>query len=293
MFNPAKSSSNPQNNPSKYPRKPVIYPIGKNMLLNKMRSSLWRYLKYKRQLENPFPDEAPIEARHKLVEIIEAGLTLGNPIKLWSTYSAMAYVEKNEIAGDFVEVGCWKAGHLIAALRGSQSICSVQPRDKKKYRKFHGYDLFDDGFANIVRDPHDVPTKTRDATLGHVNNWSDLNSVMLPHPASIVEVESSCRKHFQSHSFELHQCNLNDRSSILSIPENIAVLRIDCDFYSPSLTSLELFYPNLARGGVLILDDYGHWEGAKLATDEYFRNSASSEPLLFFQDSGSRAGIKI
>jgi len=146
------------------------------MLLKKIKSNLWGWLKYQRQLKNPFPDEVPIETRLKLGEIIEAGLTLGNPMKLWSTYSAMAYVEKNGIAGDFVEVGCWKAGHLIAALQGSQSICSLQMSDKKKHRKFHGYDLFDDGFANIVRSPHDMPTKTRDATLGRVNNWSDLNS---------------------------------------------------------------------------------------------------------------------
>ncbi len=35
--------------------------------------------------------------------------------------------------------------------------------------------------------------------------------------------------------------------------------------------SLEHLYPRLSGGGVLIIDDYGHWEGARMAVDEYVR----------------------
>jgi hypothetical protein len=33
---------------------------------------------------------------------------------------------------------------------------------------------------------------------------------------------------------------------------------------------LEILYPRLSGGGVLIIDDYGEWAGARKAVDEYF-----------------------
>jgi hypothetical protein len=52
-------------------------------------------------------------------------------------------------------------------------------------------------------------------------------------------------------------------------PERIAVLRLDTDWYESTRHELEHLYPRLAAGGVLIVDDYGHWQGARRAVDEY------------------------
>ena len=51
--------------------------------------------------------------------------------------------------------------------------------------------------------------------------------------------------------------------------ERIALLRLDTDFYESTRAELEHLYPRLVPGGVLILDDYGHWQGARQAVDEY------------------------
>jgi O-methyltransferase len=61
-----------------------------------------------------------------------------------------------------------------------------------------------------------------------------------------------------------------------SLPDEIALLRLDTDWYKSTRIELEVLYPRLARGGVLILDDYGHWKGAREAADEFF----ASRPLL-------------
>ena len=56
-------------------------------------------------------------------------------------------------------------------------------------------------------------------------------------------------------------------------PERIALLRLDTDWYASTRHELEQLYPRLAEGGVLIIDDYGHYEGARRAVDEYFERS--------------------
>lgn len=53
-------------------------------------------------------------------------------------------------------------------------------------------------------------------------------------------------------------------------PRRIALLRLDTDWYESTTAELELLYPLLSRGGVLIIDDYGHWEGSRQAVDEFF-----------------------
>jgi hypothetical protein len=74
-------------------------------------------------------------------------------------------------------------------------------------------------------------------------------------------------------------------------PQNIALLRLDTDWYESTRHELLHLYPRLCAGGVLILDDYGHWDGARKAVDEYFATEA--EPLLLSRiDYSGRLAIK-
>ena len=74
-------------------------------------------------------------------------------------------------------------------------------------------------------------------------------------------------------------------------PKSISLLRLDTDWYESTRHELLHLYPLLERGGVLIIDDYGHWEGARKAVDEYFRD-ASIRPLLNRIDYTGRIAIK-
>ncbi len=77
-----------------------------------------------------------------------------------------------------------------------------------------------------------------------------------------------------------------------NIPKEIAILRLDTDWYESTKVELEVLYPKLSHKGVLIIDDYGHWEGARKAVDEYF-SSASYKPLFNVTDYTGRSAIKI
>ena len=57
-------------------------------------------------------------------------------------------------------------------------------------------------------------------------------------------------------------------------PDRLALLRLDTDFYASTSHELAHLYPRLSAGGVLILDDYGAWQGARQAVDEYFEDAA-------------------
>ena len=54
-----------------------------------------------------------------------------------------------------------------------------------------------------------------------------------------------------------------------NVPTSIALLRLDTDWYESTRHELEHLFPRLVPGGVLIIDDYGHWQGARKAVDEY------------------------
>lgn len=55
-----------------------------------------------------------------------------------------------------------------------------------------------------------------------------------------------------------------------SAPEAIALLRLDTDWYESTKHELVYLFPRLAKAGVIIIDDYGHWKGSRQACDEYF-----------------------
>lgn len=75
-------------------------------------------------------------------------------------------------------------------------------------------------------------------------------------------------------------------------PQQIALLRLDTDWYESTRHELIHLFPRLSRGGVIIIDDYGHWQGARTAVDEYIQEN-QLQLLLSRIDYTGRIGIKI
>jgi O-methyltransferase len=76
-----------------------------------------------------------------------------------------------------------------------------------------------------------------------------------------------------------------------SAPEVIALLRLDTDWYASTKHELLHLYPRLTQSGVLIIDDYGHWQGARKAVDEYVEENRL--PLLLNRiDETGRIAVK-
>ena len=74
-------------------------------------------------------------------------------------------------------------------------------------------------------------------------------------------------------------------------PKRIAILRLDTDWYESTRHELKHLFPLLSDNGVLIIDDYGYWKGARKAVDEYFEQSPT--PLFLHRiDSTGRIAVK-
>ena len=57
-----------------------------------------------------------------------------------------------------------------------------------------------------------------------------------------------------------------------NLPKKISILRLDTDWYSSTKKELEILYPLLEKNGILLIDDYGYWQGARKAVDEFFKD---------------------
>jgi hypothetical protein len=73
------------------------------------------------------------------------------------------------------------------------------------------------------------------------------------------------------------------------VPDRVAVLRLDTDWYESTKHELQHLYPLLGVGGLLLIDDYGHCEGARRAVDEYF---ADAPVYLARHDYAGRVAVK-
>ena len=73
-------------------------------------------------------------------------------------------------------------------------------------------------------------------------------------------------------------------------PKKIALLRLDTDWYQSTYHSLVHLFPCLSPGGVLIIDDYGHWQGARQAVDNYIKEN-NIKLLLTRIDYTGRIGV--
>jgi hypothetical protein len=73
-------------------------------------------------------------------------------------------------------------------------------------------------------------------------------------------------------------------------PERIALLRLDTDWYESTRHELEHLYERLVPDGILIIDDYESWQGAKQATDDFL--AALEDPPLLLRAGRSRIGSK-
>lgn len=76
------------------------------------------------------------------------------------------------------------------------------------------------------------------------------------------------------------------------VPDKIALLRLDTDWYESTKHEMEHLFPRLSKGGVLIIDDYGHWQGARKAVDEYLEKN-DVKILLNRIDYTGRIAVKV
>jgi len=211
--------------------------------------------------------------------VLENRLTMGSKDNLAATILAARYVCKNKIKGDFVECGVWRGGHGIAAALTFKLYSSKN--------KVICLDTFL-GMTKPTDDDFGNHNKLKAITEFNSNSRGDHNEWCF---ASYGEVQANfLRAGVSKDDFKLIKGDVAETLTSFKV-DAISFLRLDTDWYESTKIELKYLWPLLSVNGVLIVDDYGHWQGSKKAVDEFFQ----STPAILFHalDYTSRSGIKI
>jgi O-methyltransferase len=219
-------------------------------------------------------DEADIE----LYERVEP-YTMTPPPRIYALARAVEYVGAAGVRGAIVECGVWRGGSMMAA---ALTLLRAGVDDRELYL----FDTFEGMTDPGDEDVRHTGERAADVLAGPVEG-SHAKAA-----ASIDEVRNALhgvgypreRLHFVQGPVE--------ETLPGSAPETIALLRLDTDWYSSTKHELEHLYPRLVPGGVLIIDDYAHWEGSRRAVDEYLAEHGL--PLLLNRiDNNARIAVKL
>lgn len=205
--------------------------------------------------------------------------TMTSQERMYALYQAVVYVVEAKIPGDFVECGVWRGGSsMLIAL----TLLELGVNDRRIYL----YDTFE-GMPMPTDDDRDVGNKTITA----METWKE--NKKLDHNdwcyASLQEVTRNMHStHYPSKMISFVQGKVEETIPA-TIPSLISILRLDTDWYESTKHELIHLYPLISKSGVLIIDDYGAWDGSRKATDEYF----SSMPIMLNRiDAHGRLVIK-
>lgn len=174
-----------------------------------------------------------------------------------SLIGAIDHIVRHRIAGDIVECGVWRGGSMMAAALALKDRGQTQ-------RHLWLYDTFEGMSAPTEADrSHDGvgAQQQLDNTTRGEGVWC---------AASLQDVQANLASTGYPAAQLHYQRGKVEDTIPATLPGRIALLRLDTDWYESTRHELQHLYPLLAPGGVLIIDDYGHWQGARRAVDEYF-----------------------
>jgi O-methyltransferase len=188
----------------------------------------------------------------------------------YNIYSTLEHIARNGIPGDLVECGCFLGGSTAFIWEA----CVHLGIDDRRLFVFDTFDGFPPGETDAFRG----------RTFG---------------PEDFIPDGTNFRAAFDEYTRDVIPA---DRVRVVpgmveqTLPPiefgELAFVRLDTDFYASTRAELETLYPRLVAGGVLIIDDYGSFDGARRATDEYFEANRPA-PALLRIDHGTHCGIKV
>lgn len=172
---------------------------------------------------------------------------------------AVRYVVTNRIPGDIVECGVWKGGSMMAVARTLLDLGDSA-------RELHLFDTFEGMTAPTGEDVALTGELAADLMAASTDR-ENAESVWCRAPLDVVRQAMASVGYDGS---KIHYIKGRVEDTIPdAAPERIALLRLDTDWYESTRHEMIHLFPRLCVGGVLILDDYGHWLGARRAVDEY------------------------
>ena len=237
-------------------------------------ASNWGY-EITREIHTDFSDQD--------VQIINSvkPYTMTSDERIFSLIESVRYVVKNEIPGDIVECGVWRGGSMMAS---AKTLLELKNQEKQLY-------LFDT-FEGMTK-PEKIDVSKSNLVASEEFNQTKVDS----------DSSTWCRATIDDVKSNLFSVGY-DKSKIHFIkgkvedtlprdePKSISILRLDTDCYKSTKHELTHLFPKISKGGVLIIDDYGFWQGAKKAVDEYISEN-NIQILLNRIDNTGRIAIKL
>ena len=162
---------------------------------------------------------------------------------------AVIYVENHKIEGDIVEIGVYLGGSILSMML-TYGNTKALPRD------FHLYDTFEG-----MTPPTDVDID--------LHGYSAKMLLEVDNNIRCIGKLEDVKRNITRHTSIVPQYHVGDILKNKYIPQKIAILRLDTDWYESTKYELDTFYDNVVSGGVIIIDDYGHWKGSCKAVDEF------------------------
>jgi len=193
---------------------------------------------------------------------------------------AVEYVARNSIVGDVVECGVWKGGSMMTIAR-----TLLQKGDTG--RILHLFDTYE-GMPEPGK--RDVARRTGKSAAA-IMKREDKSTSLVWAIASLELVKKNIYSTNYPDNLIRFIRGRVEETVPRDAPDKIALLRLDTDWYESTRHELIHLFPRLVTGGVLIIDDYGHWAGCRKAVDEYF-DEHKIPMMLFPIDYSGRIGIK-
>jgi hypothetical protein len=200
--------------------------------------------------------------------------------RLFALVTAVRYLAQGGVPGAFVECGVWRGG-ATAATALTLKAAGAAPRDTYLYDTFEGMPRPGNEDRNFNNEDA-AATFAEKRTADDRADWN---------VASLEDVRENFRRlGLEPGRFHFVKGMVEDTLPAQAPAGDIALLRLDTDWYKSTRHELLHLFPKLAPGGVLIIDDYGDWRGARKAVDEYL--AETGRPMLLTRVNGSVVGVK-
>ena len=182
----------------------------------------------------------------------------------YSLYKTVEYLVKNDVPGDFVECGVWQGGSIILVALALAHFGDTS-------RKIYLYDTFEGmtqpGLQDVDWDGTNLKNKWDEdgQTENDGHRWG--------YGGSVERVQQTVyATNYPKDNFIFVKGPVEETIPS-TVPDKIALLRLDTDWYASTYHELVHLYPLLVAGGMLIIDDYGWCRGARQATDQYIEEN--------------------
>jgi O-methyltransferase len=226
------------------------------------------------------PWQPDVTEQEKSILRIAKPFTMTSQARLIYLVRAVEYLVRHQIPGAIIECGVWRGGSMMAVAEALRQFGDTS-------RQLYLFDTF-----SGMSEPTEHDRKAREAIDVRLK-WEqslDQNGSSWCY-ASLEDVKTNLsRVDYPQQNMHFIKGPVEQTLPQFTTPE-IGILRLDTDWYESTKVELQRLYPGVVRYGVIILDDYGSWEGAKQATDEFLAQ-LDAPVLLNRIDATARAFIK-